>query len=187
MFQFPTFAHLTVWLAFNQPGFPIRISRDQRLFAPPPSFSQLITSFIASESQGIHRLPFFYFFILTSHIVHINAYNAVGMFIFSSFYVFFSLIRFKFHSYLFDLHTYIKQHTKSFLCFVHHVKELFLRFFDPDPILVVQESSLFNKRILGELRNLWRITDSNRWPPACKAGALASWANPPSFEWIMNS
>ena len=26
---------------------------------------------------------------------------------------------------------------------------------------------------------LWRITESNRWPPACKAGALASWANPP--------
>ena len=29
----------------------------------------------------------------------------------------------------------------------------------------------------------WRITDSNRWPPACKAGALASWANPP---WVRN-
>ena len=27
----------------------------------------------------------------------------------------------------------------------------------------------------------WRITDSNRWPPACKAGALASWANPPYY------
>ena len=27
----------------------------------------------------------------------------------------------------------------------------------------------------------WRITDSNRWPPACKARALASWANPPFF------
>ena len=26
----------------------------------------------------------------------------------------------------------------------------------------------------------WRISDSNRWPPACKAGALASWANPPT-------
>ncbi len=26
---------------------------------------------------------------------------------------------------------------------------------------------------------LWRISESNRWPPACKAGALASWANPP--------
>ncbi len=30
--------------------------------------------------------------------------------------------------------------------------------------------------------NLWRITDSNRWPPACKAGALASWANPPNLK-----
>ena len=28
----------------------------------------------------------------------------------------------------------------------------------------------------------WRITDSNRWPPACKAGALASWANPPEVD-----
>ena len=29
---------------------------------------------------------------------------------------------------------------------------------------------------------LWRITDSNRWPSACKADALASWANPPYFR-----
>ncbi len=28
-------------------------------------------------------------------------------------------------------------------------------------------------------KNLWRIRDSNPWPPACKAGALASWANSP--------
>ncbi len=27
----------------------------------------------------------------------------------------------------------------------------------------------------------WRITDSNRWPSACKADALASWANPPKY------
>ena len=57
MFQFPTFASLTGWQAFSLPGCPIRISRDQGLFAPPPGFSQLITSFVASESQGIHRLP----------------------------------------------------------------------------------------------------------------------------------
>ena len=25
----------------------------------------------------------------------------------------------------------------------------------------------------------WRIRESNPWPPACKAGALANWANPP--------
>ena len=35
------------------PGCPIRKSPDQWLFAPPRSLSQLITSFIASESQGI--------------------------------------------------------------------------------------------------------------------------------------
>ena len=29
---------------------------------------------------------------------------------------------------------------------------------------------------------LWRIRDSNPWPPACKAGALASWANPPNLK-----
>ena len=39
------------------------------------------------------------------------------------------------------------------------------------------QSSIFNVQC-----EPWRITDSNRWPPACKAGALASWANPPLRE-----
>ena len=43
-------------------GCPIRKSRNQRLFAPNPGLSQLITSFIASESLGIRRLPFHTFF-----------------------------------------------------------------------------------------------------------------------------
>ena len=38
-------------------GFPIRKSRDQRLFAPSPSLSQRTTSFIASYRQGIHQMP----------------------------------------------------------------------------------------------------------------------------------
>lgn len=66
MFQFPTFAHFTVWYCFTIPGCPIRKFRDQWLFAPSPDLSQLITSFIASESQGIHRLPFSYFFFLSN-------------------------------------------------------------------------------------------------------------------------
>ena len=64
MFQFSGFA-LSInrkWLRFTQPGCPIRISLDQWLFAPPQSFSQLITSFFASESLGIHRMPLFTFF-----------------------------------------------------------------------------------------------------------------------------
>ena len=40
------------------PGFPIRKSTDQRLFAAPRSLSQLITPFIACPYQGIHHEPY---------------------------------------------------------------------------------------------------------------------------------
>ena len=46
------------YLRFTQVGCPIRKSVDQRVCAPPHSLSQLITSFIASESLGIPRAPF---------------------------------------------------------------------------------------------------------------------------------
>ena len=39
-------------------GCPIRRSRDQRVLAPPPGFSQRATSFIISRRQGIHQMPF---------------------------------------------------------------------------------------------------------------------------------
>jgi hypothetical protein len=39
-------------------GCPIRRSRDQRSLASPPGFSQRATSFIASQCQGIHQMPF---------------------------------------------------------------------------------------------------------------------------------
>ena len=47
---------------FSILGFPIRKSADQFVFANTRSLSQLITSFIASESQGIPRVPFLTFF-----------------------------------------------------------------------------------------------------------------------------
>ena len=62
MFQFSTFAHLQP--VFNWLGFPIQKSADQFVFANPRSLSQLITSFFASESQGIPRVPFLTFFYL---------------------------------------------------------------------------------------------------------------------------
>ena len=40
------------------PGCPIRTSADLRVFAPPRGFSQLVASFLASESQGILHAPF---------------------------------------------------------------------------------------------------------------------------------
>ena len=39
-------------------GCPIRRSRDHRSLASPPGFSQRATSFIASQRQGIHQMPF---------------------------------------------------------------------------------------------------------------------------------
>ena len=47
---------------FKWLGFPIQKSADQFIFADPRSLSQLITSFIASESLGIPRVPFLTFF-----------------------------------------------------------------------------------------------------------------------------
>ena len=62
MFQFSGFAHLSVYYVFNIVGCPIQVSTDQSVCARPRSFSQLITPFIASESQGIPRVPFLTFF-----------------------------------------------------------------------------------------------------------------------------
>src|SRR5882724_10733162 len=58
MFQFPGSAHLAVYHAFSMVGCPIRTPADQFLFADPRSFSQLTTSFFASESLGIPHTPF---------------------------------------------------------------------------------------------------------------------------------
>ena len=64
MFQFPALASCYARChSFRMTGCPIRKSADQRLFAPTRSLSQLITSFIASESQGIRHAPFFTFLI----------------------------------------------------------------------------------------------------------------------------
>ena len=69
MFQFPALApEMIRWRVFNTPGCPIRKSPDQRLFAPPRSLSQLITSFIASESQGIRHAPFLLSLFIRPHL-----------------------------------------------------------------------------------------------------------------------
>ena len=39
-------------------GFPIRNSTDQGILAPPRGLSQLYTSFIGCQYQGIHRKLF---------------------------------------------------------------------------------------------------------------------------------
>ena len=52
---------LNLWIQPAIPlrvGFPIRKFTDQSLFAAPRDLSQRTTSFIASQRQGIHQIPF---------------------------------------------------------------------------------------------------------------------------------
>ena len=65
MFQFAGFASRTYGFSAGyrqgRPwavGCPIRRPRDHRSLASPPGFSQRAASFIASQCQGIHQMPF---------------------------------------------------------------------------------------------------------------------------------
>ena len=69
MFQFPGSAPIARWCTFSTPGCPIRTPADQFLFADPRSFSQLTTSFFASESLGIPHTPFITSFRFTYVLV----------------------------------------------------------------------------------------------------------------------
>ena len=74
MFQFPTFAlSLRKCRSFSPAGCPIRKSADRVVCANPRSLSQLITSFFAPESLGIHRLPSLYFFARIYILLHISS------------------------------------------------------------------------------------------------------------------
>ncbi len=63
------------YIVFNDMGSPIQTSWDQCVCAAPPSFSQLITSFFASESLGIPRAPFLTFFSTTPFCWVVNAFQ----------------------------------------------------------------------------------------------------------------
>ncbi len=66
---------------FSILGFPIRKSADQFIFADTRSLSQLITSFIASESQGIPRVPFLTFFYTIRFCPYRYAFVIVALFV----------------------------------------------------------------------------------------------------------
>ena len=142
-------------------GCPIRKSLDQRLFAPTQGLSQLITSFIASVSQGIRHAPFLTFFAF-----FVIAYKECSSYFqllcdSKEFEVFSSIIRML----ILPIIERIVLHY-SLAC-VNMSKILCCHSLCSEAVPQKQKTAK------------WRITDSNRWPPACKAGALANWANPP--------
>ena len=96
MFQFPALASIIDGChLFKATGCPIRKFTDQGLFAPPRDLSQLITSFIASESQGIRHAPLFTF------LISFTPFSQCGM-----------IYTFSFR-------------TKITFCLLHHVIDLF--------------------------------------------------------------
>src|SRR5690606_15338673 len=65
--------------AFSRAGYPIRKSADQFAFANPRGLSQLVTSFFASESLGIPRVPFLTFFPAWPFCYHTGAFGHLTM------------------------------------------------------------------------------------------------------------
>ncbi|CAD5290831.1 hypothetical protein BOSE62_90005 [Bosea sp. 62] len=58
-------------------GFPIRKSADQSSFAAPHGLSQRITSFIASQRQGIHRMLLRHLIVLMIDVREINSQDKI--------------------------------------------------------------------------------------------------------------
>jgi hypothetical protein len=70
MFQFTSLSFITYWFSYKHPkrmGYPIRKPPDQSVFATPRGLSQLATSFIDNQCQGIH------------HILSFTSYNTLHL------------------------------------------------------------------------------------------------------------
>lgn len=91
MFQFTWFASYSYELAIGYlaVGFPIRISTGHKIFAPLRSFSQLVTSFIASWCLGILLV----LFLTWPLLINISVYFQFNC-LFKKFWLVFKLLWF---------------------------------------------------------------------------------------------
>ena len=200
MFQFGRFPSVTYVFSYgstvlHRRGCPIRKSAGQRLFPSNRGLSQVITSFVGSQCQGIHLTLFF-------------AWTAVcySPFTLSSSLGIFSFFAWASQIIVFGL--WIKRpfwfYNSRFLstrwAFTHLRTKLFWSFSTP-PTLVYGKTfknnfltsfsqytticfvSLYFIRFsmsicLNSFEFWWRWWDSNPWPPACRAGALPAELHP---------
>ena len=75
MVQFPQFRFCKLFIHLQitcsrMLGYPIRLSTDLWMFAPPRRFSQLTTAFFANLRLGIHLKPFSLLTILLFPLIH---------------------------------------------------------------------------------------------------------------------
>ena len=170
---------MTIWfiIGYLAVGFPIRKSPDQCSFAAPRSLSQLITSFIGSWCQGIPLALF-----LAWPIKH-------------SLYKFLLLRKVQFwFSITVELCRLILEVYFSWNCGVTQFWLNKFPFMLPSHnciiITMFSFQGAFFESLLQETQwNIllkvfqsiscwWRVPGSNRWPPACKAGALPAELTP---------
>ena len=163
-------------------GFPIRISADQRSLASPRGFSQRATSFIASWRQGIHRTPFSCSTSSTARAQDQTAQSLARL----------GLRRRHRHHYtclLSQLHTHFRTNHPSPshpLPGGHQGGQSIrqIRFTSqrtrPTAASATAGISKEGSQEPSPARNTraWRLADSNRRPPACKAGALPAELSP---------
>ena len=98
-----------------RPGFPIQISADQYLFTAPRSFSQCITSFFASDCQGIHQMPLPIAWFLQYRYFATYIHSTKNLFPFS----FTEKLRLGIFLYLFP------RFFDNIICFTYHTIQLF--------------------------------------------------------------
>ena len=157
--------------AFSRTGCPIRVSADQVVFANPRGFSQLITPFFASRSQGIRPAPFSTFscpdFTTRSIRQRIPRQEVCGLrSVFSTVFSFFSFLLYPAGSSRVLHHPPplrekgLSESLSRRQRFVHYVNDLFFA--------LMTDFSIPFIRIFP-----WRMRGSNPRPPACKAGALS--------------
>ncbi len=167
-------------------GFPIRKSADQSSFAAPRGISQRTTSFIASQRQGIHQMPLRHLIALI-----VDAHPSAEGFVIACGC-----------SRAIEPEIDVVSFRERPACFANHPKDVSVvptlarRSNNLDTAQKLPEAATFGwfalftmsnsgtsrSRILPRrgievsnrtrLLNWWSQTESNRRPPACKAGAL---------------
>lgn len=153
-------------------GYPIRLSRDQRICATPPGLSQLITAFFASQLLGIHHKPIFawpYYLFCFTYIISNNCLSSSRYLVNAFLLISFLCFRHEFVSaqLITSFKVLLKQSKQCKLfrfSFLHYVCQCSLQTFS-----------------IPQNRSSWRYGDSNPRPTACKAAALANWAISPGY------
>ena len=171
-------------------SFLIQKSPDQCLFAAPRSLSQLITSFIGSQCQGIRPAPLFAWPFKRS----------LGTF---GILLILSCQRRLLLPFLLKLQYFLKR-TYYNLCFAviiqfsRYVLVMSFKARSPETLIFITwwakmdsnhrphdyQSCALASWAIGPYSltsSWWRLAGSNRWPPACKAGALPAELNPHIF------